>query len=310
MLKLLVTLSSESKKLNKENNNSIIKSKLLNMRKNHYKNNTTKSRLNSTKRMPTLMVWKKILRVTRKISLKKKKRIPKNGKNGKKPKRKESKLLKKKSRVLELKTIKFGKILTSKNKLIGNKSIMLIGLNGKWKSRAEKSTKSKEKKRDKNMKRNKSNMNNRKSSKNTSEKSNYATFWSHILTQLRKIGTELIKLAKTIKNKLSMLELKSLLILNGKIKRLRSFNLKSLKLKKKLQEKVARKTKTETKIKKKNKRFSISHTVFKINSNHWKFWLLLQSKKLIKKLKNWEKEKNCSKEDVKKNKSQKLTLSY
>jgi len=71
------------------------------------------------------------LRVTRKISLKKRKRIPNNGKNGKKRKRKESKLLKKKSRVLELKTIKFGKILTSKNKLIGNKSIMLIGLNGK-----------------------------------------------------------------------------------------------------------------------------------------------------------------------------------
>ena len=176
MLKLLETLNSESKKLNKENNNSIIKSKLLNMKRNHYKNNMTKSRLNSTKRMLTLMVWKKILRVTRKISLKKRKRIPKNGKNGKKPKRKESKLLKKKSRVLELKTIKFGKILTSKNKLIGNKSIMLIGLNGKWKSRAEKSTKSKERKRDKNMKRNKSNMNNKKSSKNTSEKSNYAIF--------------------------------------------------------------------------------------------------------------------------------------
>lgn len=65
-----------------------------------------------------------------------------------------------------------------------------------------------------------------------------------------------------------MLELKSLLILNGKIKKLKSFNLKSLKLKKKLQEKVARKTKTETKIKKKNKKFSIFHTVFKINSNH------------------------------------------
>lgn len=309
MLKLLETLSSESKKLNKENNNLTIKSKLLNKKKNHYKNNTTKSRLNLTRKMLTSMVWKKILTATKKISFNKRKEIRKNGKNGRKPRRKESKLLKKKSRVLELKMIKFGKILTSKNKLIGNKSITLIGLNGKWKSRAEKSTKLKEKKRDNNMKRNKRNMNNKKSSKNTLEKSNYATFWSHILTQLRKIGTEPIKSIKTKRNKLSMLELKSLLILNGKIKRLRSFNLKNLKLKKKPQEKVARKIKTEIKIKKKNKKFSIFLTVYKINSNHWKFWLLLQSKKLIKKLQNWEKEKSCSKEDAKKNKSQKMTLS-
>lgn len=72
--------------------------------------------------------------------------------------------------------IKFGKILTNKNKHIGNKNITLIGSNGKWKSRAEKSTKSKEKRKDYNMKRKRRNMNNKKNFKNTLEKSNYAMF--------------------------------------------------------------------------------------------------------------------------------------
>jgi hypothetical protein len=69
--------------------------------------------------------------VTKKISFKKNKRIQKNGKNGKKLKNSESKFLRKKLKILELKTIKFGRTLINKNKPIGNKNTMLIGLNGK-----------------------------------------------------------------------------------------------------------------------------------------------------------------------------------
>ena len=110
------------------------------------------------------------------------------------------------------------------------------------------------------------------------------------------------------RNKPSMLVLKLLLILNGKIKRLRLFTLKSLNLKKKLQKKVARKTKIKIKIKKKNKKSSAFLTMSKTNLSHWKSWLLLQLKKLTKKSQNWEKEKSCSREDVNKNKFQKLIL--
>jgi len=70
------------------------------------------------------------------------------------------------------------------------------------------------------------------------------------------------------RNKPSMLVLKLLLILNGKIKRFRLFNLKSLNLKKKLQKKVARKTKTKIKIKKKNKKSSAFLTMSKTNLSH------------------------------------------
>lgn len=230
-----------------------------------------KSKQNLIKRTLTLMVWKRTSKATKKISLKKKKKILNNGKNGRKLKRREFKSSNKKSRVLELKMIKFGRTLTNKKKLIGNKNITLIGLNGKWKLKAERSMKLKEKRRDKSTKRKKSNTNKKKSLKNTLEKLSYVTSWSHIWTPSKKTGIELIKPVKTKKNKLLMLVLKSQLILNGKIKKLRSFNLKNLRLRRKLQRKVERRIKTETKIKKKNKKFSIFLTTFKTNSNHWKF---------------------------------------
>lgn len=65
-----------------------------------------------------------------------------------------------------------------------------------------------------------------------------------------------------------MLVPKLRLILNGETKKLKLFNQKNLKFKKKLQRKVVKRIKIETKSKKKNKKFSTFHTVFKINSSH------------------------------------------
>lgn len=101
------------------------------------------------------------------------KRIPNNGKNGNKLKRRDWMTSNKKLKSLMNKMISFGTILINKNKPIGNKSTMLIGSNGKWKLKIEKLTKYKDKRRDKCMKKNKKNFKSNKNFKNILEKFNF-----------------------------------------------------------------------------------------------------------------------------------------
>ena len=82
----------------------------------------------------------------------------------------------KKLKSLMNKMISFGTILTNKNKPIGNKSIMSIGSNGKWKLKTERLMKYKDKRRDKCMKRNKRNLKNNKNFKNILEKLNFVIY--------------------------------------------------------------------------------------------------------------------------------------
>jgi len=63
--------------------------------------------------------------------LNKKIKIQNNGRNGNKLKRRDLMIRKKKLKNLTNKMINFGHNSIKKNKLIGNKNIMLIGFNGK-----------------------------------------------------------------------------------------------------------------------------------------------------------------------------------
>lgn len=129
----------------------------------------------------------------------KKKKIQKNGKNGNKPKRRNSKTLSKRSRSLTNKTISSGMILINKSKPIGNKSTMLTGSNGKWKSKTEKSMKFKEKRRDKCTSKSKRSTKSKSNFKSTLDKLNSVTFWSNIFKTWKLTG---IKITMPIKLKL------------------------------------------------------------------------------------------------------------
>ena len=174
MLKPSETLNSESKKLTRENNNLITKSKELKKKKSHLKSNTPKSRKLLTRKMLPLMAWKKTLIPIKKNTWKKRKSTTRNGNNGRKPRRKDSMKPNKKSRNSINKLTNSGKTSVKTKKLTGNKSTTLIGSNGKWRSKAEKSTKFKEKREDLNTNKKIKNTKSKKNFKSTSEKSNSA----------------------------------------------------------------------------------------------------------------------------------------
>lgn len=86
--------------------------------------------------------------------------------------------------------INYGKISINLNKPIGNKSIMSIGFNGKWKLKIEKLMKLKEKKKDSCMKKNKNNSKKNKNYKNILAKFNFVIYWFSTLITLKKIGID------------------------------------------------------------------------------------------------------------------------
>ena len=204
MLKLSETLNSESKKLTRENNNLITKSKESKKKKSHLKSNTPKSRKLLTRKMLPLMAWKKTLIPIKKNTWKKKKSTTRNGNNGRRPRRKDLMKPNKKSRNSINKLTNSGKTSVKTKKLTGNKSTTLIGSNGKWRSKAEKSTKLKEKNADLNMNKKIRNMKSNKNFKNTLAKLNFATNWSSISTTSRLTLIRLTKLISEIKKRLSM----------------------------------------------------------------------------------------------------------
>ena len=94
----------------------------------------------------------------------------------------------------------------------------------------------------------------------------------------------------------------SLLIHNGKNKRLKSLSQRNLNKKRKPHLKKAKRTKIKTHNKKNNKKLSTFLTTFKINLKLWKYWLHQVLMKLTRRSKNWEIVKDCSKEGAQKNK--------
>lgn len=74
---------------------------------------------------------------------------------------------------------------------------MLIGLNGKWKLKTEKSTKFRDKRKDKCMNKSKNNFKSNKNSKNILDKFNFVIYWSNIYKILNKIGIKPTKPTKT-----------------------------------------------------------------------------------------------------------------
>lgn len=70
--------------------------------------------------------------------------------------------------------IKYGITSTPKNKVIGNKSTMLISSNGKWKLKTEKSTIFKDKKKEKSMRKKIKQDKNNNNYKSILDKSNFA----------------------------------------------------------------------------------------------------------------------------------------
>lgn len=203
----------------------------------------------------------------------------------------------------------YGKNSTKASKLIGNKSITSIGLNGKWKLKVEKSIKSKEKKEDLNTSKEIKNTKNNKNYKNTSDKLNSATNSFNILTTSRLTLTELMKQARMIKNKPWTSQPKWLLTLNGKKKKFKSLFQRKPKFKMMLQPKRGKRTKIKTLKRSKNKEYSIFHTMCKINSKLWKYLPHHQLKKSTIRLKNCETESDCLKEDARKSKYQRMTQS-
>lgn len=308
MLKLSEILNLKSKKLKNEDNNLIIRSKDSEMKKNHWKNSTLKLKTFWIKKILLLMVWKKISILTRRNSLRKNKKITRSGILGKMVRKKDLMTLSKRSKRQIKKMTDFGMNLINKKRLIGNKNTMLIGSNGKWKSRAEKSMKLKERRRDKSTKREIRNSNSKKNFKNTLDKLSSAINLFNTWTISKTTGTELTRPRKTKRKKLWMLVQNLQQILNGKRKKFRCSFLKRLKPKIKLQPRKERRTKTKLKTRKNNKRYSTFLTMFKINLKPWRFSLPQKSKKLIRRLKSWKIERNYSKEVVKKSKYQRLTL--
>ena len=216
------------------------------------------------------MAWKRILILTRNNFSMRNKRTHQNGKSGKNSKRKDSMTLKKKSKSLTNRTTNFGMISTKPKRLIGNKSTTLTGSNGRWKSRPEKSTKSKDKKKDKCTRKKINNTKNNKNSKSISGKSNYATSSFSILTTSETTGTEQIKPVKTLQNKLSMSALRLLQIRLGRRRKSSWLNQRNLRLKKRPQRRVKTK-RTKLNRKQKSKKCSTFHMQFKTNSKRWKY---------------------------------------
>lgn len=309
MPKLSETLSSRLKKLKKEENNLITRLRNLRKKRSHLKRNTLKLRNFWIRKTTTLMAWRKTLILTRSNSLKRRKRTTQNGKSGKMPKRRDLTTLKKKSKKFNKKTTSFGMSSTSKSKPIGNKSITLTGLSGKWKLRAEKSMRSKEKRRELNMNKRKRNTKSKKNSKNTLDKSSFATNSSNTSTTSRLIITEPMKPVKTRRRKLLTLLPNSLLTLNGRRKRLKFLFQRKPNLRNRPQLRRAKRTKTKIRTRNRNNWSSTFLTTSKTNSKLWKCSLHHPLKKSTRRLKNWEKEKDFSKEDAKRNKFQKKTPS-
>lgn len=307
--KMSETYNSKSKNLMRENSNLTMKLKESNKKKSHLKSNIPKSSKLLIRKMLLLMAWKKTLTLIKKSTWKKRKNITRNGNNGRKPRRKDLMKHNKKSRNSINRLINSGMTSAKTKKLTGNKNTMLIGSNGKWRSKVEKLTTSKEKREDFNMNKKIKNMKNKKSFRSTSVKSNCAINWYSTLTTSRSISTEGKKIRTKRKRPLMSL-LNWLLTLNGKRKKLKFWfqrNLKLMRTRDQLKRVKRTKKNNKKKIKSKN---SIFHTQFRTNSNHWKFWPHLQSRKLRKKLKSWEKERNFSREAVLKSKCQKKIQSY
>ncbi len=254
------------------------------------------------------MAWKRTLILIRRNTWKKRKRKTKNGSNGNKTKRKDSMKHNKKLRKSTSKLTNFGKNSLKPKKLIGNKNTTLIGSNGKWKSKAEKSTISKEKREELSTNKKTRNMKSKKNFKSTSVKFNSVINWSSTLTASKLISTEPKK--TEMKRKKPLMSLQNLLLIhNGKRKRLKSWFQRSRKLMKIKAQKKAKKAKSNKK-RRKNPKPSTFHTPSKTNLNLWEFWPHLQSRKLTKRLRSWEKERNFSKEAALKTKFRKKTHSF
>lgn len=86
-------------------------------------------------------------------------------------------------------------------------------------------------------------------------------------------------------------------MLNGKRKKdLNYFNLKKAKKMRNLRKNIIRKTKRKNNSNnKRNKISSKSHSVFRQCLKNWDYWLLRLLNRLIRKSKNWEKDKSCLK---------------